>query len=452
MKKSKSSFNCVCINNNIEGKGIGKIGGEEVVIPYLLKGEKATVSETGKKKYKNYKISSISEKSPDRVEPKCKLFYKCGGCNLQHMNYEAQLALKEKYVIDIMKSFGKIDKIIGMENPYNYRNKIHSTISTNKKNEIISGIYKEYTHDIVPIDRCIIQDARADKIIDTLKNLFKSFKMYPYNEDLQKGFIRHVLIKTGFKTDQIMVVLVVANKIFPSKNNFVKALLKIHPEISTIIMNVNDRKTSAVLGNYEKTLYGKGFIEDVLLGLRFQISAKSFYQVNPIQTEKLYEKAIEFAELNGTETVLDAYSGIGTISLIAAKKAKEVIAVEINKDAVKNAKVNGKINNVGNVSFYEGDAGDFMIDFAERGSTLDVLFMDPPRSGSDQRFIESIGKLKPKRIIYISCNPETQGRDVKQIMKYGYKVKKIQPVDMFPWTGHVEAIVLMTRSGLGENK
>ena len=332
-----------------------------------------------------------------------------------------------------------------MDNPYNYRNKIHSTISTNKRNEIISGIYKEYSHDIVAIDKCIIQDQKADAIIATLKDLFKSFKMHPYNEDLRKGFIRHVLIKTGFKTNQTMVVLVVADKMFPSKNNFVKALTKKHPEISTIVMNINSRKTSVVLGNDEKILYGKGFIEDELLGLRFQISPKAFYQVNPIQTEKLYEKAIEFAELKGNERVLDAYSGIGTISLIAAKKARQVIGVEINKEAVKNAKINSKINDLRSVKFFEGDAGDFMVNFAESGEKIDLLFMDPPRSGSDEKFVGAIGRLSPKKIVYISCNPETQLRDIRQIMGFGYKVRKIQPVDMFPQTGHVECVCLLEK-------
>lgn len=447
MKNKTDSFNCVCKENTIDGRGIARIGRDEVSVPYLLKGEKATVVEEGKKKYKHYKILSIAEKSPDRVEPKCRYFYKCGGCSLQHMNYEAQLALKERHVIELMKSFGKIDKIIGMDNPYSYRNKVHSTFALTKKNEIVSGIYKEYSHEVIPIDRCIIQDERADKIAITLRSLFKSFKMTPYDEDSGRGFVRHVLIKMGFKTDEIMVVLVVSNKIFPSKNNFVKALKEKHPEISTIVMNVNDRKTSLVLGNEEKVIYGKGVIEDKLLGLTFQISPKSFYQVNPVQTEKLYGKALEFAELKGTERVLDAYSGIGTISLIAAKQAKEVIGVEINKEAVKNAKINAKINNISNVDFYEGDAGEFMVNFAEDGEKIDLLFMDPPRSGSDENFIEAIGMLKPEKIVYISCNPETQARDVRQIMRFGYKVKKIQPVDMFPWTGHVECVIMMTYCG-----
>ncbi len=242
-----------------------------------------------------------------------------------------------------------------------------------------------------------------------------------------------------------MVVFVVSNKIFPSKNNFMKVLREKHPEISTIIMNINNKSTSVVLGNNETVVYGKGVIEDTLCGFTFQISAKSFYQINPIQTEKLYNKAIEFANLKGDETVLDAYSGIGTISLIASKKASEVIGVEINRDAVQNAIKNARINKVNNVKFYQGDAGEFMMALANDKIHIDTVFMDPPRNGSDEKFLSSVASHKPKKIVYISCNPTTQARDLKYLTSRGYRVDKIQPVDMFPHTSHVECCVLLVK-------
>lgn len=427
------------------GKGLVKHNGVMVQVQGLLKDEEAMVEMTKSGRHYDGKLLNVIKQSSDRVKPKCKHFKECGGCQLQHMSNKAQREYKEKVVRRLMKPFGKIENIISMEEPYDYRNKIHSTFTSPQRGEITSGIYKEYSHEIIPIDRCIIQDPRADEIILTIRKLAKSFKMRAYDEDRKQGFLRHVLIRTGFKTGQIMVVLVVADKIFTSKNNFVKALRKEHPEITTIIMNINNKSTSMVLGHEEKVLFGKGFIEDELCGLKFKLSSSAFYQINPIQTEKLYNKAIEMAELTGKETVLDAYSGIGTIALIASKKAKEVIGVELNREAVKNAIGNAKANNINNVKFYEGDAGEFMEELAETNQKLDTVFMDPPRNGSDEVFLESLVKLAPKNIVYISCNPETQERDLKYLVKKGYAVDKIQPLDMFPQTVHIENIVRLTR-------
>ena len=273
----------------------------------------------------------------------------------------------------------------------------------------------------------------------------KSFKLWPYQEDSQEGFLRHILVKTGFVSNEVMVVLVVASQVFPGKNNFVKALLKQHPEITTIIMNINNRKTSVVLGNTEKILFGKGYIEDTLCGRVFQISPKSFYQINPLQTEVLYGKAIEIAKLKGSEVVLDAYCGIGTISLIVSDKVKSVIGVELNKDAVNDAIKNAKRNKVSNALFYNEDAGNFMVDLARKNQSMDIVFMDPPRSGSDETFLASLIKLGPKKVVYISCNPITQERDLRYLTKHGYTVTEIQPVDMFPQTFHVECVVSLEK-------
>ena len=295
------------------------------------------------------------------------------------------------------------------------------------------------------MDSCLLENEKADEIIVTIRSMMKSFKLRPYNEDTGYGLVRHVLIRTGLHSGQIMVVLVLASPILPSKNNFVKALLKVHPEITTIVLNVNDRATSMVLGDREQVLYGKGYIEDILCGKTFRISSKSFYQVNPKQTERLYGKALEYAGLTGKEVVLDAYCGTGTIGIIASDHAKEVIGVELNKAAVKDAKINAKGNGVKNITFYEQDAGKFMVQLAQQNAHVDVVLMDPPRAGSDEAFLSSLIKLKPDRVVYVSCNPETLARDLQYLVKKGYQMVKGVGVDMFPWTTSIEAVVMLSR-------
>ncbi len=379
----------------------------------------------------------------------CPVAKKCGGCQIQNLTYPEQLSYKQAKVIRLLGKFCRVEDIIGMENPYNYRNKVQAAFGMTRGGKIISGVYQSKSHRIVCVDECRLEDKKADEIIVTIRNMMKHYRMLPYNEDTGVGFLRHVLVKRGFTSGQIMVVLVTGTPMFPGKNAFVKELLKKHPEITTIIQNINREHTSLVLGETEKVLYGKGTIEDTLCGCVFRISAKSFYQINPVQTEKLYSTAIDFAGLTGNETVIDAYCGIGTIGIIAAQKAKDVIAVEVNKDAVFDAKNNAKRNETQNIKFYCADAGKFMTNMAADGKTADVVFMDPPRAGSDEAFLSSVVTLDPKKIVYVSCNPETQERDLKYLIKNGYKVKKIQPVDMFPHTNHVETVVLMTRIGTG---
>ncbi|MDO4438920.1 MAG: 23S rRNA (uracil(1939)-C(5))-methyltransferase RlmD [Eubacteriales bacterium] len=374
----------------------------------------------------------------------CKYAKKCGGCDYQGLKYEETLDKKQKKVKELFKGIIEPEPIIGMYWPYHYRNKVHAVFDYDGKN-VISGIYEERTHKVVNIEKCMIEDELADEIILTIKGMLKSFKIKTYNEDTGYGIFRHVMVRRGFSTGQVMVILVLSTPILPSKNNFVKALLKAHPEINTVVLNVNDKDTSMVLGDRNIVLYGKGYIEDVLCGLRFRISPNSFYQINSQQTEKLYKKAMEFASLSGKETVIDAYCGIGTIGMTASKKAKEVIGVELNADAVKDAKENARLNNVKNIRFFEQDASDFMTDMAENENYANVVFMDPPRSGSTEKFIDAVSYLNPDRVVYISCNPETQVRDIKYFKKKGYEVKKLQPVDLFPWTEHVETVCLMSR-------
>lgn len=376
---------------------------------------------------------------------KCNISKKCGGCQFQGIPYKEQLKKKQKKEQSLLGAYGKVCSIIGMENPYYYRNKVHAVFDRDRKGNIISGIYEEGTHRVVPVENCLIEDEKSQEIIRTIRGMLKSFKIRTYDEDTGYGLLRHVLIRRGFSTGEIMVVLVTGSPIFPSKNNFVKVLRKAHPEITTVVLNVNDRQTSMVLGDREKPIFGPGFIKDRLCGCMFRISPKSFYQVNPVQTEILYQTAIDYASLTGKETVIDAYCGIGTIGLIAAKKAGKVIGVELNKEAVKDARINAKENKITNAAFYQGDAGRFMVEMAAKGEKADVVFMDPPRAGSAERFLSSVVKLSPKKVIYISCNPETLARDLKYLTKHHYKVEKIQPVDMFPFCDHVETVCSLSR-------
>ena len=389
----------------------------------------------------------MSNSKENIINGSCPVYKKCGGCQLQNLTYPEQLKFKQNKVEKLLKKFCKVEPIIGMENPYHYRNKVQAAFWTDRKGKIISGVYQSGTHHVVGIDSCQTEDVIADKIIVAVRKLLPSFKLTTYNEDTHKGFLRHILVKRGFATNQIMLVLVTGTPVFPSKNNFVKAILKQFPEITTIVHNINPYNTNLVLGDVQKVLYGKGYIEDILCGCKFRISPKSFYQINPVQTEVLYNKAMEYADLKGEETVLDTYCGIGTIGIVAAKRgAGHVVGVELNPDAVRDAIVNAKANDLKNIRFFKGDAGEFMYEVADEDEKPDVVFMDPPRAGSDTKFLDSLIKMSPKTVVYVSCNPETLARDIDYLGKNSdYKVQKIQPVDMFPHTAHVECVVLMSK-------
>lgn len=386
------------------------------------------------------------KKMPDSGK-RCPVRKKCGGCSLLEMEYSEQLKRKEDFVRKTLKGIVKPEAIIGMENPWHYRNKIHASFARKRDGSIVSGIYEEGTHRLVPVEDCLIQNERANRIVRDLCGLFESFKIKVYNEDTGYGLVRHVLIRTGHVSGEVMVVLVCVSPVFPSKRNFVNALRKLHPEVTTVVLNVNDRRTSMVLGKRDIVLYGKGYIEDQLCGCTFAVSPQSFYQVNPIQTEILYRKAIEFADLHGTEKVLDAYCGTGTIGLIAAEYAGEVTGVELNPEAVRNAVSNAKRNQRKNIRFVQGDAGEYMQKMAAQRETMDVVLMDPPRAGSDEAFLSSLVTLAPEKVVYISCNPVTLARDLKYLGKHGYRAKRAVSVDMFPWTAeeHVETVVLLSR-------
>jgi len=391
------------------------------------------------------KFEKSFDKSQNIKDGSCPYAKKCGGCDYQGIEYKKQLETKEAKVKKLLKEFVKVSPIVGMENPYNYRHKVHAVFDCVARGQVVAGVYKKNTHEVVDIESCQIENQEADAIIREIKGLLKSFKIKTYDEDTGYGLLRHVLVRKGYHTGEIMVVLVLASPILPSKNNFVKALRKNHPDISTVVINVNDKKTSMVLGERNIVVYGKGFIEDKLCGCTFRISPNSFYQVNPVQTELLYEKAIACAHLTGKEKVIDAYCGTGTIGIIASKHAKEVLGVELNKDAIKDAVINAKRNDIKNIRFVNDDAGKYMVSLAAQKEQVDVVIMDPPRSGSDEAFLSSVIKLAPRRVVYVSCGPDTLARDLKYLTQKGYRVTEATPYDMFPMTAHTEVVVGLIR-------
>lgn len=389
------------------------------------------------------KKNSTPKVRKDTAKKICPVAGKCGGCQWINKEYAEQLKAKETRFRKLMEPYCKPEPIIGMEQPTHYRNKVHAAFGEDRRHNVISGIYEANSHRIVPVDSCLIENKKADEIIVSIRGLLRSFKIRPYNEDTGYGLLRHVLVRVGHVSGEIMVVLVLGSPIMPSKNNFVKALRKLHPEITTVVVNVNDRGTSMVLGDKEQVLYGKGYIEDELCCRKFRISPKSFYQVNPVQTEKLYNKAMCYAGLTGKEVLVDAYCGTGTIGIIAAEKAGKVIGVELNGDAVRDARNNARMNQISNIEFYQNDAGKFLVEMAEQKAEVDVVMMDPPRSGSTEAFLDAVATIKPKRVVYVSCNPDTLVRDLKYLTKKGYQVKKCVAVDMFPFTESCEAVVQM---------
>ena len=379
----------------------------------------------------------------------CKLRAKnCGGCPMLGMDYAAQLKQKEETVKKLLGKFGPVNAIRGAEDPYHYRNKVISTFTTGWGGKLTSGIYAANSHKVLPVESCLLQDEVLDKTMLAVRAAANACHYQPYDEDKGTGLLRHCLLRRGVVTGQVMVVLVTAQPVLPGAKNFVKALLaeakKQDVTITTVVQNVNPRKTSVVLGDMEKVLYGKGFILDELCGKTYALSPRSFYQINHAQTEVLYGLAVEAAHLTGKEVVLDAYCGIGTIGLTAADHAKQVVGVEVNRDAVHDAIGNAKHNGVKNASFFAADATKWISEAAAAGERADVIFMDPPREGSTPQFIDSVARMAPKRVVYVSCNPVTLARDLELLTRKGYKVESSTPVDMFPHSEHVETVVLLS--------
>ena len=395
---------------------------------------------------RDQKRQDTKKQEQKKQEQACPVFKKCGGCRYLDLSYEKQVKKKEEQLRALLKPFCRTESFIGMEQPLHYRHKVNATFGRDRKGNVISGTYKEGTHFLVSVDTCLLENEKADDIIRTIRRLLPSFKIKTYDEDTGYGLLRHVLIRVSHATGQIMVVLVLSSPILPSKNNFVKALRKEHPEISTVVVNVNDKKTSMVLGEKEQVVYGPGYIDDTLCGKTFKISPKSFYQVNPVQTEKLYGAALKFANPGPNDVIWDLYCGIGTISLFMAKKAKQVYGVEIVPQAIDDAKRNAAINDIHNAEFYVGKAEEVLPQTYEREHIhADIIVVDPPRKGCDESLLACITQMQPKRVVYVSCDPATLARDLKYLEERDYKVKEVQCVDMFGHSVHVETVVLLER-------
>lgn len=392
----------------------------------------------------------------------CPIDGRCGGCTLLSVSYDRQLRSKqaemEALFADLLDDDARIRSIVGMKDPRHYRNKVVSPYvgvydKKARRRRVLCGMYERGTHRVIDSRECLIENQEAKRIILAIRDLMPKFGIAPYDEDADTGFLRHVQVRVGHASGEVMATLVTREDTFPASKAFVRALIKKHPSITTVVQNVNTRQTNVIMGDKERTLYGPGFILDSLCGLSFRISSKSFYQVNVEQTEALYTRAVEMARLTGTETVMDAYCGTGTIGLVAARGvsggpgAARVIGVEERPDAVADARNNARHNGIAAAEFVADDAGAFMRTLAARGEELDVLLMDPPRSGSTPDFLKAACTLAPHRIVYISCNPKTQARDAEYLVAHGYRIDEMQPVDMFPHTPHTENILSFERVG-----
>ena len=430
-----------CVDISSEGKGVIKTVYGVVFVDSLLLGEEAEVEITYAGKGVSYgTIKKLLTFSNDRITPKCPISTACGGCVFQNATYDYELKYKKHKVEEDLKRIGhlenvKVNDVIGMDNPEHYRNKIQVPFGKENKH-VIYGFYKSKTHRIIPLKQCNIEDEKAGPILEAIASLMESFHIEPYNEDFRTGIIRHVLIRTSKLTNEIMVVLIANVDTFSGRNNFVKELVKKCPQISTIVYNVNKRGTNVILGESEKTLFGKGYITDEILDLKFNISSQSFFQVNPIQVQKLYKIALNFAKLTENDELLDAYAGVCTIGLLAAKYVKKVTSVEVVKSAVINGKNNAKLNGINNIEIIEDDCTEFII---KKLPYFDVLIMDPPRKGSTPEFLSAVKRIKPSRIVYISCEPSTLARDLNLLSDL-YNIDEVQPVDMFPRSFHIETV------------
>ena len=387
--------------------------------------------------------------------PHCSVSRECGACQHVGEPYDGQLAAKDERVRALFagSAFAHADvrPILGMDDPFHYRNKVTSPFAPGKRGpnggrEILTGMYAAGTHKLVNTDGCLVENERAQQVVSAIRQLARKHHVEPYDENRHAGFLRHVVVRVGHESDEVLVTLVTNGAEFPSSKAFCRALVKRCPFITTIVQNVNTRQTNVILGEREQRLYGPGFILDTLCGLSFRISSRSFYQVNAVQTTVLYEKAIEFARLDGTSTVIDAYCGTGTIGLVAAKRgAAQVTGVDSVDSAIRDARENARHNGVGNARFVTADAGDFMRQMAAEGERADVVLMDPPRAGSTPEFLDALAHMAPDRVVYISCNPETQVRDLRYLAECGYATQLVQPVDMFPHTDHIETVAAVVR-------
>ena len=447
VKKNKE-YLVEIIDQGFEGEGIAKIEGFTIFIEGAIKGEKCRiliVKVTSSHAFG--KLVEILEKSKYRVEPDCATYKRCGGCNLRHIDYEETLNIKQNTVQNLVnKTLNnkiKVEMTVGMGNPYHYRNKAQYPVGFDKSGEPVMGVYAKRTHEIIPMRNCMIQNPVSEKIANVVLGFFIKNNIPIYNEKNGEGLLRHIVIKVGIKTHEIMCILVLNKKELKKEKELIKVLIREFPEIKTIVKNYNMKNTNVILGNENEVIYGDGYIYDELGDYTFKISPLSFYQINPIQTEALYNIAIEMADLKKTDTLFDLYCGIGTIGIFASPYVNRVYGIEIVKQAIEDAKENANINNIRNIEFFAGDVEKvFENVLKEHNVKPDVIFVDPPRKGLDKHTIENILNIKPEKIVYISCNPASLVRDLK-LLEESYEIKKIQPVDMFPFTSNVECCAVM---------
>ena len=436
------------IDNGFEGEGIAKIENFTIFIPNTIKGEKVKILIVKVlKSYAYGKLLEIIEESKSRVEIDCETYKRCGGCDLRHIEYRKTLEMKQNAIQSLvnktLKNKIKVEETLGMEKPYFYRNKAQYPIGTNKENIPVIGVFANRTHEIIPIEECLIQNKESQKVAKFVLEFIKENNISVYNEKTRKGLIRHIVTKIGIKTNELMLILVINGKSISNENKLVKEVLEKFPNVKTIVKNINTNNTNVIMGKENINLYGNGYIEDILGEFKFKISPLSFYQVNPIQAEKLYNIGVEVANISKKDVVFDLYCGIGTISIFMAKYAKKVYGIEIVEEAIKDAKENAKINDIKNCEFIAGDVEKVLDDLINNKKIIpDIIMIDPPRKGLDNKSVENILKILPKKIVYISCNPASLVRDLAKLEEK-YEINKIKPVDMFPYSKHVEVCALL---------
>ncbi|WP_178023514.1 23S rRNA (uracil(1939)-C(5))-methyltransferase RlmD [uncultured Paenibacillus sp.] len=462
------------VGMNHDGEGVGRAEGYTLFVAGALPGEKARVKVLKTKKQYGYaKLLDVVEASPDRVAPPCPIYDKCGGCQLQHLGYDAQLVWKRQHVVDALERIGKlrvtegapeagapmggsaagradgdhavvVRPTLGMAEPWRYRNKAQVPVGVTD-GALVGGFYARGSHRIVDMETCLIQHESNDDVVSRVKAIGRRLGITAYDEETGKGLLRHVVVKVGFRTGEMMLVLVTNGDRIPHEDEWIAAIREEMPSVVSICQNVNTWQTNVIFGDVTRVLWGREVILDYIGDVKFAISARSFYQVNPLQTEVLYGKTVEYAGLTGHETVIDAYCGIGTISLFLAQHAKRVYGVEIVKEAIEDARVNAELNGMSHVTFEVGASEDVIPAWKEQGIEADVIVVDPPRKGCDPRLLDTILEMKPERVVYVSCNPATLARDLRILEDGGYRTLEVTPVDMFPHTVHVESVARLYR-------
>ncbi|QST00393.1 MULTISPECIES: 23S rRNA (uracil(1939)-C(5))-methyltransferase RlmD [Pontibacillus] len=433
-----------------EGNGVGKVDGYPLFVPYALPGETGKVKVIKVKKNFGFgKLLDVTEASQDRVDPPCPVYVQCGGCQLQHMSYQMQLDMKQNQVKNAMHKIAHLSDVpvhptIGMEDPWYYRNKVQIPVGQDG-DRLKAGFYRKRSHDIIEMDTCMIQDEHNNRMVEAVRRIAEKYGIEAYNEEKHRGVLRHIMVRTGQTTGDVMVVMVTRTKQLPYAEQIVEEIRETYPNVKSIVHNVNSKKTNVILGDKTTVLYGDDYIVDRIGDIEFKISPKSFYQVNPVQTKKLYDQALAYADLKGHETVIDAYSGIGTISLFLAQQAKKVYGVEIVAPAVTDAKKNAKLNGMDNAEFFVGEAEKVFPWWKSQGLDPDVIVVDPPRKGCDEELLKAMIEMQPEKIVYVSCSPSTLARDLRILEDGGFETQEVQPVDMFPQTGHIENVAWLKR-------